>query len=131
MLESLVLALLAWIGGNTDYDTAVVRVAPPTIQMVPVETLGPGVLARYRGRPAPTIQLPQGWDAQNLADQATLLHELVHAIQHTNCHWPHDASGCVRDAEAEAYALELRWFEERARRLGRAGYPPPLLNAPG
>ena len=54
-----------------------------------------------------TIYLHEPWNAQNIADTSTLLHELVHYMQdQADATYP-----CSQEREAEAYDAEIAWWK--------------------
>lgn len=56
-----------------------------------------------------TILLPDGCSPENILDQSTLLHELVHHVQVvTQMEYP-----CPAARERLAYGLQAQWLEEK------------------
>ena len=114
--------LVRWIGRNTSYDISKTLANPPDAQLAPQGMriayegryidLGPPLRAVYDAY-ARSIYLKRPWDAGNVHDLSTLLHELVHDVQYRNRHWP-----CPRKAEWEAYRLQTAWLAERGEVMG-------------
>lgn len=55
-----------------------------------------------------SIYLPDDWDKNKIADQSSLLHELVHYMQETN-YLTYDCEG---DLERLAYYIQEKWLLE-------------------
>jgi hypothetical protein len=66
----------------------------------------PGIRALYDGTWR-RIYLVEPWSAELIADQARLLHELIHDVQFLNAEWL-----CPQEPEWEAYRLTADWLEE-------------------
>lgn len=124
-MSALLLALLAWIGGQTGYAV------PATAEELPaVERLDPAAMARlvypqasqerlrqrtvlgaydvHKG-PNGTIYLSADLDLADEANQGVLVHELVHFLQYRSG----KAFRCLGKMEAEAYAVTRAWLAER------------------
>ncbi len=123
-MNALIIALLIWIGGNSDYA---VPATQPNIAMVE-----PYQLCRRYGvtsqqdctaiklmglyDKAYTVYLRYDFDPADMADRGRLLHELVHWVQWSNKR--NEVNSCMGRLEAEAYRLQDRW-------RARYGLPPP------
>ncbi len=129
-METLILSLMTYIatvsgsfqselGYDTHLDVTNVR-HMPTVKFVSEdrlyimknnripdgsEVVGTQALYFFGGR----IYLPDTWDKNSLADQAKLLHELVHFMQDSNGHF-HECNG---DRERLAYYIQERWIAEK------------------
>lgn len=108
-MNALALSLLAWIATQTGLEAP----ATPSILLVSAEEIHVrsgrpfGAVALY-SRDTATIYLPKDWNREQLYDQATLLHELVHHIQESN----RVPSKCNAQRERQAYDLTLTWLLE-------------------
>lgn len=124
-MSALLLALLAWIGGQTGYAV------PTTVEELPaVERLDPAAMGRVVYPQASKERLRQrtilgAYDVHkgvngtiylsadlDLADEAShevLVHELVHFLQYRSG----KSYRCVGKMEAEAYAVTRAWLAER------------------
>lgn len=112
----LVATLLEWIGKHTAYDVSVAVSKPPTISIC---QLGESVDYENRSlvveRPVVAIYniekghifLVAPWDPDNAHSIGTLLHELIHHVQHLSKSW-----SCWGRAEWEAYKLQEKWLAE-------------------
>jgi hypothetical protein len=124
-VSALLLALLAWIGGQTGYAV------PATSEDLPaVERLDPVAMAQMVDPKAPaerlrqrtvlgaydvrkgvngTIYLSAGVDLADEASHEVLVHELVHFLQYRSG----KSFRCFGRMEAEAYAVTRAWLAER------------------
>jgi hypothetical protein len=114
---ALLRGLTEWIAAHTAYDASRTRDDPPEIL-----TCGTGETILYEDRETVVesglraaygllhrrIFLIAPWSPNDPADQARLLHELVHDVQFQSAEWP-----CPQAAEAEAYRLTAEWMEEQ------------------
>lgn len=113
-MDALIFSLLAWLNANTSYDT---QVTLPNITITeqanlcfnyadraPAQCQNMRLMGFYNERH--TIFLYAGFEDDNPADQARLLHELVHYIQWHN---GENVGGCWGMLEAEAYRLQDQW----------------------
>lgn len=116
-MDALMLSLLAWVHFHTGYD---VEVSLPNVTIT--ETVN---LCQNYGMTTPghcdaiklsgfyderyTIYLRARFDDDKLADQARLLHELIHYIQ-----WHNEINkdSCWATLEVEAYRLQDQWRVE-------------------
>jgi hypothetical protein len=123
-MNALLLALLAWIGGQTGY-------AVPSAEELPsVERLDPAAMRqvvyphasaeRARQRTVVgaydvrqgvngTIYLSTDLDLADEASHEVLVHELVHFLQYRNGR----SYRCIGRMEAEAYAVTRAWLAAR------------------
>jgi hypothetical protein len=106
----LVVALLAWIGGQTGLATP----PPPSVLFVNEEQMlrlagGRVDVKGLYDSEAVTVYLRDDWDAADLRGRATLLHELVHHVQHFN----DLPMQCRAERELLAYNLTLEWLREQ------------------
>jgi hypothetical protein len=105
-----VVALLAWIGGQTGLATP----PPPSVLFVNEEQMlrlagGRVDVKGLYDSEAVTVYLRDDWDAADLRGRATLLHELVHHVQHFN----DLPMQCRAERELLAYNLTLEWLREQ------------------
>ncbi len=116
-MRDLIVALMAWIGGNTGYN---VDVQLPNVVMTARHNMcaiygidrmsacdGSGLKGFYDKNV--TIYLGLDFDKDDEADRARLLHELVHYVQWAN---KQNIQVCLGDLELEAYDLQDRWRME-------------------
>jgi hypothetical protein len=114
-MEVLISGMLIWICLQIGCEPP----PPPTIILVAQQEL----VERIHGAEPPdkafvcglyddktqTIWLPHGYCADNLLEQSTLLHELVHHVQMvTGMDYP-----CPAARERLAYGLQALWLKER------------------
>lgn len=116
-MNSLIAAFSIWLTVNM----GVANVSTPNIDYLPPEKLA----ELYYGKPVSkdaalnieaiysdvtqTIYLRDDWDVDDLNDQSTLLHELVHHMQVING-IEHE---CLRQREHQAYELQMQWLREK------------------
>ena len=106
----LVLALLAWIGGQTGLATP----PPPSVLFVNAEQMlrladGRVDVKGLYDSEAVTVYLRDDWDAADLRSRASLLHELVHHVQEFN----RLPMRCRAERELLAYNLTLEWLRQQ------------------
>lgn len=106
----LVLALLAWIGGQTGLATP----PPPSVLFVNEEQMlrlagGRMDVKGLYDSEAVTVYLRDDWNAGDLRSRASLLHELVHHVQEFN----DLPMRCRAERELLAYNLTLEWLREQ------------------
>lgn len=124
-MVTLLLALLAWIGGQTGY------VVPTAAEDLPeIERLDPAAMRQVVYRRAPgnrfqerailgaydvgkgpngTIYLSANLDLADEASHEVLVHELVHFLQYRSG----KPYRCLGHMEAEAYAVTRAWLAAR------------------
>ncbi len=114
--DSLKVALLEWIGANSEYDDSEILVSPPEVRFCEH-----GSTLIYEGRAihfddrlngvydetTKQICLAKPWDPSRTRDQGVLLHELVHHVQFQSKSW-----ACPKTTEWEAYKLQEKWLLE-------------------
>jgi hypothetical protein len=114
--EPLKVALLEWIGANSEYDVSGTLANPPTVKFC-----AHGSTLVYKGRAihfddrlngvydetTKQICLAKPWHPSSVKDRGILLHELVHHVQHESGRWP-----CPKATEWEAYKLQEAWLLE-------------------
>ncbi len=70
----------------------------------------------------------------SMYDQSILVHELVHAMQHTNGRFDHEGTGCARyeAEEVEAYDIQNKFLSqtEDPRRFAFLAPPGVCIDAP-
>lgn len=106
----LVLALLAWIGGQTGLATP----PPPSVLFVNEEQMlrlagGRVDVKGLYDSEAVTVYLRDDWDAADLRSRASLLHELVHHVQAFN----RTPSECPGSQAPLAHELTLAWLRQQ------------------
>jgi len=120
--NAVVVELLTWIEAHTDYDVSASLAEPPSIgfcrhgdvidyegQSLNVDPDLGGAYDMERRH----IYLAQPWDASNVRNLGTLLHELIHDVQYRNRDWP-----CWQKTEWEAYKLQESWLAEKGLSAG-------------
>ena len=114
-MTAVMISLLAWLGANTNYAIPQSERELPRIEyrtLAELQTIhgfaGRDVWATYNHRKN-TVYLRTPFHADDPVYRSVLLHELVHFLQATNG----KLSVCRGYREAEAYALEFRWLQER------------------
>ena len=120
--DALKIALIEWIGANSDYDISASVADPPEVKFCPH-----GSTLVYRGKAihfgdrlngvydetTEQICLAKPWDASNTKDRGVLLHELVHHVQYQSRSW-----ACPKATEWEAYKLQEAWLLENGAEPG-------------
>ena len=115
--NNLVLELLDWIEANSIYDVSAIRRNPPKIsfcrgqEMIRYEgkeILVDDILMAAFDKSARVIFLVEPWSADNPFNVATLLHELIHAVQLRESNWL-----CDQQTEWQAYKLQEAWLQDR------------------
>ena len=118
--ESLKIALLKWIGANSEYNASRTLANPPEVKFCEH-----GSTLVYEGKAihfdsrlngvydetTKQICLAKPWHASSVKDQSVLLHELVHHVQFESKNWP-----CPKATEWEAYKLQEAWLLENGVR---------------
>jgi hypothetical protein len=109
-MSELILALLTWIAGETGLLTP----SPPKVVLVAEDKMSELTsrhidVRGYYDRDAATIYLRKDWDPADLRSRATLLHELVHHVQHFN----RIPSRCPAEQEILAYELTVKWLRQQ------------------
>lgn len=113
----LIRELVTWIGGHTAYDVSKTLADPPEISFCRegevIDYESDHVLVDEMLRAAFDLQsrrifLVQPWNAANPRNLSTLLHELIHDVQHLNRDW-----ACKGEPEWEAYKLQEAWLAEQ------------------
>lgn len=118
-MSELMLSLLVWIGGNTDYNT---DLDLPNVSLVTQHNLcrlygvdhkqrcdDLGLKGFYNKEL--TIYLGTEFDPADPHHQSRLLHELVHYVQWSN---GKGDSECMGNLEVEAYDLQDAWRAARS-----------------
>ena len=109
--------LLRWIGAHTRYDVSLALADPPritycslgmTIDYEDRDLVVERPLVAFYDKKQRHIFLVEPWDPKSPQNLSTLLHELVHDVQHLNRDWP-----CWGKAEWEAYKLQETWLIEQ------------------
>ncbi len=114
--DTLKIALLEWIGANSDYDVSGLLADPPTVRFC-----AHGSTLVYEGKAihfddrlngvydekTKQICLAKPWHPSNTKDRGVLLHELAHHVQFENKSWL-----CPKATEWEAYKLQEAWLLE-------------------
>ena len=122
--DSLIAELVAWIGDHTKYNVTTALESPPsvtlcakgtTIQYEDREvTIAPeGLLRALYDAKQRRIHLVRPWNAADMRDRSSLLHELVHDVQYSSRDW-----ACKEEPEWEAYKLQDAWLTENGVRSG-------------
>lgn len=124
-MESLMLALLAWIGNHTEYKV------PDTLPAVEYRTqielrrmhfcedaekcddekLPQIAISALFDMEEAIMFLPNDFNLEDSEDQSTLAHELIHYTQKYNGRFRRGT--CIGLLEAEAYPLTDKWREEK------------------
>jgi len=110
------LALLIWIGGNSDYNA---NVPLPAVEYRSFEALYqmgytkyasdkklPKVWAIYDNS---TVYLHNGFDMADIKDRSRLLHEMIHHLQVVE----NKLFRCDAAMEKEAYQVQERWLKDQ------------------
>ena len=114
--DALKIALIEWIGANSDYDVSKILADPPEVKFC-----AHGSTLVYQGKAihfgdrlngvydetTEQICLAKPWDASNVKHRGVLLHELVHHVQYQSRNW-----ACAKATEWEAYKLQEAWLLE-------------------
>jgi len=100
-MEELALLLLLWIGQHSGYDTTDIK--PPEIIFVSLEKL---IAVEVYLPQTEILILETDFDQTNLEDRSTLLHGLVHHVQHVSGTDSRNKRGAL---ERDAYKLEAKW----------------------
>ncbi len=119
---ALKIALIEWIGANSDYDVSAILASPPEVKFCEH-----GTTLVYQGKAihfgdrlngvydetTEQICLAKPWNASSTKDRGVLLHELVHHVQYQSKSWV-----CAKATEWEAYKLQEAWLLEEGARPG-------------
>ena len=111
-LQSLMLALLVWIGAHS--DLGITNIQLPTVEFVSPSMVQKisglkGDIAAVYDEVAGKMYFKNSFDPKNVIDQGYLMHELFHHIQFANQVWYRN---CTAEYEREAYRLTNLWFVE-------------------
>ena len=113
---SLKVAMLKWIGANSEYDVTEIIAKPPTVAFCERGStlVSEGEAVHFDDRlngvydpKTRRICLAEPWNAANVKNAGVLLHELVHHVQFQNRRWL-----CPKKTEWEAYKLQEAWLIE-------------------
>ena len=113
-MKEILMALMIWIGANTNYN---IDVPLPSVEFktqVEMESLyygkqrkGEGELYGFYNLKKNIIILPDTWDSTRPFDLGLLLHEIIHYLQDIN-----DVQfGCVAEMEFDAWPLQKQYLE--------------------
>ena len=113
-MQDILIGLLAWIGGQTGYNTELdlpnVSLTEPynVCQNYGISHKGQCDAARLTGfyNKHYTIYLQNRFNINNKHDRSALMHELVHYVQWSNAQ---QKSTCLGKLEVEAYTLQDQW----------------------
>ncbi len=120
--DALKIALIEWIGANSDYDVSAILADPPDVNFCEH-----GSTLVYQGKAihfgdrlngvydetTEQICLAKPWNASNTKHRGVLLHELVHHVQYQSRKWT-----CAKATEWEAYKLQEAWLLENGAQPG-------------
>ena len=112
-MKEILIALMIWIGANTDYNT---NVPLPSIEFktqVEMENLyygdrseKEGDLYGFYNLKKNIIILPDTWDSTKPFDLGLLVHEIIHYLQDIN-----DVQfGCTAEMELDAWPLQKQYL---------------------
>ena len=112
-MKEILIALMIWIGANTDYNT---NVPLPSIEFktqVEMENLYYGERSEKEGDlygfynlKKNIIILPDTWDSAKPFDLGLLVHEIIHYLQDIN-----DVQfGCTAEMELDAWPLQKQYL---------------------
>lgn len=114
--RALVVELLEWIENHTNYDISTALAEPAKLGFCKANEeiryegralmLDQRVVALYDSHER-RICILRPWSSASVSNVSTLLHELLHDVQHLNKTWP-----CWGKAEWEAYKLQEQWLIE-------------------
>ena len=113
-MKEILIALMIWIGANTDYNTDVPLPVVEFKTQVEMESLYYGERKREEGDlygfynlKKNIIILPDTWDSARPFDLGLLVHEMIHYLQDVN----KIQFQCVAEMEADAWPLQKQYLE--------------------
>ena len=112
-MKEILIALMIWIGANTDYKTDVPLPVVEFKTQVEMESLYYGERKRegdlygFYILKKNVIILPDTWDSARPFDLGLLVHEMIHYLQDVN----EIQFQCVAEMEADAWPLQKQYLE--------------------
>jgi len=112
-MKEILIALMIWIGANTDYNTDVPLPVVEFKTQVEMESLYYGERKRegdlygFYNLKKNVIILPDTWDSARPFDLGLLVHEMIHYLQDVN----EIQFQCVAEMEADAWPLQKQYLE--------------------
>ena len=112
-MKEILIALMIWIGANTDYKTDVPLPVVEFKTQVEMEGLYYGERKRegdlygFYNLKKNIIILPDTWDGTRPFDLGLLVHEMIHYLQDVN----EIQFQCVAEMEADAWPLQKQYLE--------------------
>jgi len=112
-MKEILIALMIWIGANTDYKTDVPLPVVEFKTQVEMESLYYGERKRegdlygFYNLKKNVIILPDTWDGTRPFDLGLLVHEMIHYLQDVN----EIQFQCVAEMEADAWPLQKQYLE--------------------
>ena len=112
-MKEILIALMIWIGANTDYNTDVPLPVVEFKTQVEMEGLYYGERKRegdlygFYNLKKNIIILPDTWDSARPFDLGLLVHEMIHYLQDVN----EIQFQCVAEMEADAWPLQKQYLE--------------------
>ena len=112
-MKEILIALMIWIGANTDYKTDVPLPVVEFKTQVEMEGLYYGERKRegdlygFYNLKKNVIILPDTWDSARPFDLGLLVHEMIHYLQDVN----EIQFQCVAEMEADAWPLQKQYLE--------------------
>ena len=112
-MKEILIALMIWIGANTDYNTDVPLPVVEFKTQVEMEGLYYGERKRegdlygFYNLKKNVIILPDTWDSARPFDLGLLVHEMIHYLQDVN----EIQFQCVAEMEADAWPLQKQYLE--------------------
>ena len=112
-MKEILIALMIWIGANTDYKTDVPLPVVEFKTQVEMESLYYGERKRegdlygFYNLKKNVIILPDTWDSARPFDLGLLVHEMIHYLQDVN----EIQFQCVAEMEADAWPLQKQYLE--------------------
>jgi hypothetical protein len=115
-MKEIIMALMIWIGANTNYN---VDVLEPKILFVTQDQLEQAYYGgeKYEGvtlhgfydTKLNLIILPDTWDRTDSWNQSVLLHEMIHYLQDVNqIKYP-----CIEEMEKDTWPLQKQYLKEQ------------------
>ena len=111
-MRDLIVALLAWIAG----ETGVVMPPAPAVELLPKEQMSEHAFGRswragddiraFYDADRSTVYLLDNWKSADLRSRSVLVHELVHHVQFFN----RLSFECSATRERQAYELTAKWL---------------------
>jgi len=112
-MKEILIALMIWIGANTDYNTDVPLPVVEFKTQVEMESLyygerkKEGELYGFYNIEKDIIVLPDTWDGTRPFDLGLLVHEMIHYLQDVN----KIQFQCVAEMEVDSWPLQKQYLE--------------------